>query len=38
MSVEAVTSLTAMTLYQRIVGDLWRELDAPVRLLHSTMK
>src|SRR5207244_8407920 len=30
------SSLTAMALYQRIVGDSWRELDAPVRLLHST--
>src|SRR2546428_12242837 len=36
MSAGAVTSLTAMALYQRIVGDSWRELDAPVRLLHST--
>src|SRR6059036_2607361 len=28
MSAGAVTSLTAMALYQRIVGDSWRELDA----------
>lgn len=34
-AVEAVRSSTAGELYRRIIGDDWRNLDAPVQRLHS---